>query len=69
MTKVRVPPTRSMDNETFALHVNKRHLGQDGQIYPSHFEFMPGLETMWRSWHLQDHKNFPDELDHHHEEE
>jgi hypothetical protein len=68
MTKQPVRPTRAMKAEDFAKHVNSRHLGKDGEIYPSHFDFVYGLETMWRGWHLQDHRKFPDELDHYHKE-
>lgn len=67
--KQHVIVTRKMDNETFARHVNARHLGNDGEIYPIHFSFMYGLETIWRGWHMNDHKEFPHELDHRHTED
>jgi hypothetical protein len=68
MKQIAVRPTRELRNEEFAKHINGRHLVGDGRIYPQHFDFIYGLETIWRGWHALDHKQFGDELDHYHTE-
>lgn len=68
MSQQPVRPTRAMNSVTFAKHINSRHLEADnGEIYPGHF-FIYGLETLWRGYHLNDHKKNQEELDHYHTE-
>ncbi len=65
MSLDRVRRTSAMTRDEFAKHVNARHL-ESGYMYSDHFRLIRGLETMWRAWHMADHRDHQAELDHIH---